>query len=581
MTAQISDQSTGLIDDALLQLTAAQDRWAALGLTGRRELLERLIGSVAARSQEWVDQAAGYKGLDPESPLLGEEWTSGPYAVLNGLSALAESIRALEQGNSPVDGFGVGSAPGGRVTVKVLPHGIFDRLLLNGFSAEVWMQPGVSKAQVRSEAGLGGRTPEASGGVGVVLGAGNITSIPLLDVLYELYAHNRVVVLKLNPITDSIRPVFEKAFAPLISDGFLHIMSGGSDVGQYLVHHESVTHVHMTGSAANHDAIVFGAGADGAVRRAAVRAGTTKPLLDKGISSELGGVSPTIVVPGDWSKADLRFQAEHVATQRLHNGGYNCIAAQVVILSADWPQREAFLTELRSALSRAPQRKPYYPGSDQRVASATASYPLAERLDGGRVLIDAGSAAAEAGSAADENAFHIEYFAPVLAVTQLPGVGVAFLRAAVDAANDDFAGTLGVNVIAHPRTLRAAGATFDEVLAELRYGAIAVNTWTGFGFLLARAPWGAYPGHHLTDVQSGIGIVHNALLLASTERTVIRGPFRPSHRSWGAREFTLSPKPPYFVTNRTQATTGRRLTAFAAEPSWAKLPGIFLSALRG
>ncbi|MEU2237490.1 hypothetical protein ABZ585_42055, partial [Streptomyces vietnamensis] len=28
-----------------------------------------------------------------------------------------------------------------------------------------------------------------------------------------------------------------------------------------------------------------------------------------------------------------------------------------------------------------------------------------------------------------------------------------------------------------------------------------------------RATWGAYPGHTLDDVQSGIGIVHNALLL--------------------------------------------------------------------
>ena len=65
------------------------------------------------------------------------------------------------------------------------------------------------------------------------------------------------------------------------------------------------------------------------------------------------------------------------------------------------------------------------------------------------------------------------------------------------------------------------------------------------------------------------------------ERTVVRGPFRPVHRSLAAGEFTLSPKPPWFVTNKTQATTGRRLTRFAAKPSWAKLPGIFASALRG
>ncbi|MDK1348635.1 hypothetical protein QNO09_36295 [Streptomyces sp. 378] len=30
------------------------------------------------------------------------------------------------------------------------------------------------------------------------------------------------------------------------------------------------------------------------------------PLLDKPATSELGGVSPTIVLPGGWSEADLR-----------------------------------------------------------------------------------------------------------------------------------------------------------------------------------------------------------------------------------------------------------------------------------
>ena len=33
-----------------------------------------------------------------------------------------------------------------------------------------------------------------------MLGAGNITSIPPLDVLYEIVADNRAVLLKLNPI---------------------------------------------------------------------------------------------------------------------------------------------------------------------------------------------------------------------------------------------------------------------------------------------------------------------------------------------------------------------------------------------
>ncbi|SDO37042.1 aldehyde dehydrogenase (NAD(P)+) [Nakamurella panacisegetis] len=574
MTAQLQ-HGTEELDSALSDLVAGAGRWTALPLSGRLDLLSRVSTAVSRQADDWVRVAASYKGLEPSSSLVGEEWTSGPYAVLSALTALTESLRALESGRSPVDDVPIGSVPGNRVAVKVLPHNLFDSLLLSGYRAEVWMRPGIGADDVRARAGLGQLTPSRGGGVGLVLGAGNITSIPVLDVLYELFAHNRVVLLKLNPITETIAPVFQSALQPLVAAGFLRIVTGGADVGQYLVHHDLVDHVHITGSALSHDAIVFGGGVEGAARKAAARVGAAEPLLDKEITSELGGVSPIIIVPGRWSKADLRFQAEHIATQRLHNGGYNCIAGQVVVLSSDWPQRGEFLAQVRSALSRAPQRAAYYPGSDQRVAGAKSSYPSAETLPNGRLLITG------IGSADGEKAMTTEYFAPVLAVTELPGSGLDFLRAAVATANEKFAGTLGVNVIAHPRTLRAAGAAFEEALADLRYGCIAVNAWTGFGFLTARATWGAFPGHTLTDVQSGIGLVHNALLLDDAERTVVRGPFRPWHRSLGAGEFTLSPRPPWFVTNRTQATTGRRLTAFAANPSWVKLPGIFASALRG
>ena len=74
--------------------------------------------------------------------------------------------------------------------------------------------------------------------------------------------------------------------------------------------------------------------------------------------------------------------------------------------------------------------------------------------------------------------------------------------------------------------------------------------------------------------------MHNALLLEDTERTVVTGPFRPAPRSVLHGGMTITPKPPWFVNNRSAATTGRRLTAFAARPRWRALPAIFSSALR-
>lgn len=560
------------VDQALTDLVEGEKTWAGLPLSERRRLLDRVRELTVANAADWVAAAVAIKRLDPDSPLVGEEWMSGPYPMATSLTALSSSLAALESGASPLADADFGTAPGGRTTVRVLPRSIFDRLLLSGFSAEVWLQPGIDKATAQRDAGLAELDPTRTNGVGVVLGAGNITSIAPLDTLYELIAHNRVVALKLNPITDPLLPVLERVLEPLVSIGVVRLLTGGADVGTYLTRHRLVDHVHMTGSALTHDAIVFGTGEDGARRKAA-----GEPVLDKAISSELGGVSPTIVLPGEWSRSDIEFQAEHVATQRLHNGGYNCVAAQVVVLSSAWPQRDEFVAALRKAVDRAPARAPYYPGSDSRVAAATETFPRAEKLGerGGRVLVS--------GLPPDECTplLQTEYFAPVLGVIDLPHDGAEFATRAAEMVNDQFVGTLGVNIIAEPGTIDAMGNGFDSLLESLRYGTIAVNAWTGVGYLTATATWGAFPGHTLDDVQSGIGVVHNALLIDSPERTVVRGPFRPSPRSLLHREASISPKPPWFVGNRTAARTGRLLTGFAGAPSWTKLPAIFASALRG
>jgi len=563
---------TDAVDSALVDLSEGEKNWGRLTLAERRALLERVHALTTAHAQEWVSAASSIKGLDASSSLVGEEWLSGPYSFLNGLGTVAHTLAALEAGTSPLAGATFGTAPGGRTTVSVLPLNIFERLLLNGFTAEVWLKPGIDRATAQRTAGLAQLDPTRTAGIGVVLGAGNITSIAPLDALYELIAFNRVVALKLNPIMDPLLPVFEKILAPLVDIGALRLLTGGADVGTYLVQHVSVDHVHMTGSAITHDAIVFGPGSDGAARKAA-----NDPILTKEISSELGGVSPTIVLPGEWSRADIEFQAEHIATQRLHNSGYNCVASQVVVLSSEWKQRDEFVAALRAALDRAPARAPYYPGSDKRASDATATYPSAERLGerGGRVLIT------DLNPGEYAPLLQTEYFAPVMGVIELPYSGAAFAAKAVQAANEEFTGTLGINIIGTPGTIKGLGEKFDTMLADLRYGTIAVNAWTAIGFLTAAATWGAFPGHTVDDVQSGIGIVHNALLIDGAERTVVRGPFRPLPRSLINGELSISPKPPWFVTNKTAASTGKLLTAFAGAPSWSKLPAIFASALRG
>jgi aldehyde dehydrogenase (NAD(P)+) len=560
------------IDAALAELIDGEARWADVTLSGRASLLQNVLTLMTAHADEWVATAAGIKGLDAKSPLMGEEWTSGPYPILAACAALSSTLDKLARGQSPLADVHFGTAPGNRTTVQVLPLNFFDKLLLNGFSAQVWLKPGIDEATAKRNAGLAQLDPRRTYGVGVVLGAGNITSIAPLDAFYELFAHNRVVALKLNPIMDPMLDVMTTVLAPLIDAGVLRILTGAAAEGTYLVQHNSVDHVHITGSSTTHDAIVFGGGEEGAQRKK-----NDESILTKEISSELGGVSPTIVLPGEWTTADMKFQAEHIATQRLHNGGYNCVAAQVVVLSSEWPQRVEFIAALRSAFTSAPARTPYYPGSAERIAGASASYPQGERIGdaGGRLLVT------NLTPEQYQPMLQTEYFAPVLSIIELPDGGAEFASRAARLVNDEFIGTLGVNIIAQPKTIKSMGTAFDRFVESLRYGTVAINAWTGVAYLTATATWGAFPGHTLADVQSGIGVVHNALLISDTERTVVRGPFRPSPRSLVNGEMSIAPRPPWFVTNRTAATTGRLLALFTAAPSWRKLPALFASALRG
>lgn len=570
--------NTARLDQAITSLGSGARAWADLSLSQRAQLLERTHKSIALSVARWTRIASDIKGVESDSPLVGEEWTSGPYAALTGFSAVAASLRKLAAGASPVDGIEKSETAGGRLRWKVLPADLREWVLFHGFSGEVWTLPGVSAEQVRSESGLGALQLGTVGGVGLVLGAGNITSIGPLDVLTELVAHNRTCILKINPTLAPLLTVYREALGPLIEADLLRVVQGGAEVGGYLSSHPEITHVHITGSAATHDRIVWG---DADTREP--RSGA--PVLDKPITSELGGVSPVIVVPGRWSKADLKYQAENIATMRLHNAGHNCIAAQTVVIDADWRQREEFLQELRSALERIEHRDPWYPGGHSRLRQAESDHAHVETFSQGRRLL----VSIDSDEVAEIET--TEYFAAVLGVKAItvdsraqeasqPSRAAAFLRLAVDYANDRLTGTLGANVVIAPNDRKALGSQFDAEIERLHYGAIGINAWTGLAFLTSTATWGAYPGHSLDDVQSGIGVVHNGLLIPHTERTVISGPFRPFPRSVVGGEFSLFPKPPWFVTARSAARTGRALTKFAAAPSWAKLPGIFFHAFR-
>ena len=563
----------GELDLCLLELAAHADEWARLPVTRKIELLLASRANLARCAQHWVEASVAGKRIDPDSPWVGEEWVTGPWALAGGINGYLETLRAIAAGSVPRFE-GISTRPDGRLVVPVFPRTIFDRLLMSGISADVWMQPGVTEDNLgENMAGLY-RRAKTGGKVALVLGAGNINSIAPLDALYRLIALGQAVLLKMNPVNGYLAPILEEVFAPFVAASYLRVVCGGADVGAYLTRHDGVDEIHITGSARTHDAIVWGTGDVGEARRAA---GT--PLLAKPITSELGGVGPTIVLPGPWSRADLRFQAENAVTMKLHNAGCNCVASQVLVLPAEWELRDAFLDEVRGLMRELPPRTAYYPGAAERQRATVAAHPDAELFAGEvpRTLVTALDPDAD-----DDVCFTTEAFGAVLVETSLPGADAAeFLANAVEFCNRRLDGTLGATLIVHPTTARELGERLDQALADLRYGSIGVNVWNAVAFLLAQASWGAYPGHTLAEVGSGIGVVHNSFLFERPEKTVARGSFYPFPRSWMHGDASLLPRPPWFVTNRTAAVTARRVAEFAMDPGWRHVPGIFASALRG
>jgi acyl-CoA reductase-like NAD-dependent aldehyde dehydrogenase len=290
-------------------------------------------------------------------------------------------------------------------------------------------------------------------------------------------------------------------------------------------------------------------------------------------------VSPTIVVPGDWSRSDLKFQAENVVTQKMNNSGFNCVATQVLILSESWDLADAFLDEIRNLLTEMDDRDAYYPGANDRCEAVAGGSGVVEAFGGNtkRFLVTG----LDPSDTADA-AFTTEYFAPALSVVMLPSTDVlGFVAAATDFANDVLVGTLGASLIVHPKTEKSLGTAVDGMIADLRYGGIGVNTWSASVYLLSRCPWGAFPGNTPSDIGSGIGVVHNTLMLDDSQKSVARGPFAPSHRTLAKGEMHMAPKPAFFVTNKQMHKVGERLVDFAVSGRTTDMMKVVSSAIRG
>ncbi len=560
--------SLSQLDAAVARVKAGCAEFAGLHIDQRIALLKSMRDGYMSIAEESVRLACAAKGLDFNAPSSGEEWLAGPMVTIRVLRLTEEALYEVRDHGAPrIRPDQIRELPDGRIAVRVFPSDGFDKTLLAKHVGEVHMQKGVTAANLKDHQASFYKKPHG-GRVCLVLGAGNVNAIPPTDVVYKMFAEGTTCVLKMNPVNAYLGPLIERAFAPLIARGFFAVVYGGADEGAHLVKHADIDEIHITGSDKTHDMMVWGPpGADRESRKQ-----RNEPLLKKEISSELGNISPVIVVPAQWDEASLDFQARNVAGMVCNNASFNCNSAKLLVLSKQWPQRQAFLDKVEKAIGTGGVRSAYYPGAEDRWRQFTEGRKNLRLIGqaGPGQLAYAMLTDVDAANTADR-VFTQEPWCTVLSEVNFDSADTGtFLAQAVKFVNEKVWGTLAAMVLVHPSSEKDAtvGPQIEAAIRELRYGAVVVNTWAGAVFGLGNAPWGGHPSSTLADIQSGRGWVHNTYLLEGIEKFVLTAP---------AKAFPVSP---WFPGHRTQHLLGRRLTEFEYAPSFFKLPGVALAGLR-
>jgi len=517
-----------------------------------------------------VAAACVAKGISMGSPLEGEEWLAALVPIIRNLKQLADSLDQVRRAGAPgVDPARISLTSLGRVAVEMTPHEWYDGLLYAPFRAKTWLTPHVDAGELaRVQAGFYQRR-EPHGRVVLVLGAGNVASIPVLDVIYKSFVEGAVCLLKMSPVNAYLGPIFELALAPLIARGFLRVAYGGVEVGEYLAAHPAVDELHITGSIETHDRIVWGA--PGAERAARKKQG--RPLFTKPVSSELGNISPVLLVPGKYSDAELSTMARGLAGMVAQNASFNCNAAKMLITPRGFEQRDALLARLEAEFAKIAPRKAYYPGALTRYASLTQDAEHVTRIGEASPGELPWTLISDLDPESNAPQFSVEPFCSILSEVSVGSADpVEFLASATEFANERLWGTLNAMLYVTPRTERdpTLSKALERAISELRYGTVALNHWPSAAYALATAPWGGHPSATLADAQSGLGWVHNALLFdaGAVEKTVQRGSLR------------AFPAPPYFPGHRSLQRLGRALADFEAAPSAAGLAKVGYFAVR-
>lgn len=480
---------------------------------------------------EWGNAAAASRGLENNRLIHDFGFVLGPGLFGFHLVSWIETYEALVATGAPPAASKSRTVSGNITAVTVAPFSTLETIAAGGQRFELWLAPGKPPTQ-------GAVLKNAKAGVCGILAAGNVEAP--YDLLSKMFGEAQVAVYKTHPnLANSTTKFQRQIFKKLIDDGYLAIVEGNVAPGQLLTVDPQVDQLLMTGGQATFDAIVWGR--DVAANKAANKRAVTKPF-----DAELGAVSPWIIVPGQWTDAELKHHAEFLVACKMANAGAVCASPQAIIVDGAWPQLDKFQALVSTTAKAFPEQPIFYAGSCARenaIVDGTIGKGASVEWVGGRPVGDRNErnerepvrVAVLNKVAANTPLVKTEAFAPVFGFVPIGGTNgdaKAFLKAAVAFANNECYGTLSGSLIIDPRTEAAiGGAALDEAIKDLKYGSIGINDWGGSAVFKGVGRWGAAPGAHTElDIQSGVGYIGNARLFDHAEKTVVYSPFvSPGH----------------------------------------------------
>lgn len=551
------------MDEALAALTAHKDAWAAMEVPELVRLLDRVMRDMPAVEERWLAASIEAKGNRPETFAAAVDWYS--------ITVVYRYIRFVRKALQDIVRYGRPRVPGkvstranGQVVAQVVPYDWKEAAALPGMRAEVWMDPSVSLEDGGLPQASAYRGEGREGRVCVVLGAGNLGALVSGDFMHKMFVERQVVALKMNPVNEYLGPLYEEGFRALIDAGFLRVLYGGTEEGAYLTRHPMVDELHMTGSTRTFETIVFGPGEEGQERKR-----SRQPLVSKPFSAELSNISPVIVVPGPWSAKDVKNISARLGSWLVPNGGFNCLTPRLIIQHREWDHRKSLNEGIARFLDGIETVTAYYPGAAEQHQRFVEAHPEALRLGSPKpghlpwtFIPDVDA------SHTDDLCFTQEPFASLYAETSLAAEDVvAFVRKAVDFANDQVWGTLVASIVVHPKSMKdpAVAAAVNQAIEDLRYGSIVINNWGALAHYMTATPWGAYPGSDLDDVQSGIGFVNNPFMFDRVQKSVVYTDFAP----------IADP----FLANVTNYPWYRQDTRYNYQPTIANMSNLIVKAL--